>query len=115
MDAEVGIEVGDDDAARVHPPLAHEQPIQVLAAPCHGAALADDDARLERIEDVDEVREGVAELLAQDADVLDAALVGLPRDDRDDLALRRPARLGQRPHRVPQLLERLGVGRMRAR
>ena len=43
--------------------------------------------------------------------VRDAGLVGLARDDRADLALRRPLRLGEGADRVPQLLERLGVGR----
>ena len=67
MHAKVGVEVGDHDPVRVHAALAHEQPMQVAAAPRHRAALADDDPRLERVEDVDELGEFVAELLAQGA------------------------------------------------
>jgi hypothetical protein len=72
VDPIVGIQVGDKDAPWVHAPLSHQEPIQEAAAPGHGAALADHDPRLQWIQDVDEVGELVAELLAQDADVLDA-------------------------------------------
>ncbi len=105
MHPEVGVEVGDHDPARIHAALAHEQPMQVAAAPRHRAALADDDPRLQRVEDVDELGEFVAELLAQGADVLDPARIGLASDDRADLALGRPFGRGQRPDRVAQLLQ----------
>ena len=111
VDAEVRVEVGDDDPMRVHPAVPNEEPIQVPATPRHRAALADDDAGLERIEDVDELPELVAELFAQRADVGDPILVRLPGNDRADLPFPWPARLGERADRGPQLLERLGVGR----
>ena len=111
MHAEVGVEVGDQDPGGVQAALAHQQPIQVAATPGHGARLADHDAGLERVEDVDEVGEGGAELLAQGADIGDPGVIGLAGDDRADLALGRPLGLGQCADRLAQLLERLGVGR----
>jgi hypothetical protein len=66
MHAEVRVEIGDDDRLGVVPELA-ERPVQPAAAVRHGARLADDDARLERVEDVEEVPEPVAEDLAQTA------------------------------------------------
>ena len=55
--------------------------------------------------------EPVAELRLQRLHVRDPALVGLAGDDRHDLPLLGPVRLGKRANREAQLLERLGVGR----
>ncbi len=110
MDAVVGVQVGDEDARRVHPALAHEQPIQVATTERHGAALADHDPRLERVEDVEELAEGRPELVAQDRDVGPAGLILLASDDRNELPLAGPRRGRQGRDRLAQLVERLGVG-----
>ena len=81
------------------------------AAPVHGRRLADHDARLERVLDVVEAREPVAELLLQPGHVLPARLVRLAGDDADHLQLGRVVGLDDRLHRPLQHVVRLGVGR----
>ena len=111
MDPVVGVQVGDEDAPRIHALSANQLPVQVPAAPGHGAAFADHDPRLQGIEDMDELRERGAELALQGVHVAASLLVGLAGDDGADLPLHRPVGLCQRPDGAAQLVERLGVGR----
>ena len=110
MDPVVRVEVGHDDLRRLEP-QPHQLPVEPAAAVGHRRGLADDDPGLERIEDVEEVEEPVAEQLPQPGDVLAALRVRLAGDDRDHLPLARPVGLGQGADRLVQLLVRLGVGR----
>ena len=60
---------------------------------------------------MDELGERATEFLAERLHVRDPLRIGLAGDDRADLAVGRPFGLRQGLHRVPQLVERLGVGR----
>ena len=86
MDAVVRVEVGDDDVDGV---VAKPDDLAVQPAPAigHRRALADDDAGLERVEDVEEVDEPVGEEVVQPGHVLATLEVGLTVE---------PARVGQR-------------------
>ena len=109
VQAEVGVEVGDQGPRRIEP-----QPVAMLAqhrtAVGHRGRLADHDPGKQRVLDVDEGAESVPELGLQAADVVAAGDVGGPGDDGADLELVRVALVGERLHGGAEHLVALGVG-----
>ena len=110
MDPVVAVEVGHEDIGRVELE-ADQLAVQPAPAVGHRRALADHDPRLQRVEDVEEVEEPVAEQLTEPSHVLPSGVVGLAGDDRDHDPVAGVVGLGQGADRLVQLLERLGVGR----
>ena len=110
VDAVVRVQVRHDHLRGIEA-QARQLPVQPPAAVRHRARLADDDARLERIEDVEEVPEPRPEDLAQLGDVLATLDVRLAGDDRDHPPVARVVGVGERLDRLVELLVRLRVGR----
>ena len=110
MDAVVGIEIGKEDLAQVVAFLGQDAH-HPAPAPVHGRRLADDDPRLERILDVIEAPELVAELLLEPSHVDPTRLVRLAGDDPDHLLVGRVVGVDDRLHRLLEHVVRLGVGR----
>src|SRR6266536_3433371 len=75
VDTVVRVEISDDDLGRVEAE-AYEPPEQPAPAVRHRRALADHDARLEGVQDMEEVEELVAEQPAKPGDVLSPLEVG---------------------------------------
>jgi hypothetical protein len=86
VDAVIGVEVRDNDPGGVVA-KTNQLRVQPAAEVGHRARLTHDHPGLERIEDVEEVREVVAKDLASPRHVLPPGQVSLARDDGHDLPL----------------------------